>query len=81
MKVWLSDRFAASTFNKCTHQLLKGVTGPPLELHVDPDAQSQPAHTPAMIPLHWQEKVEKQLEDDVALGVLEKVPYGEPSKW
>ena len=81
MKVWLSDRFAASTFNKCTHQLLKGVTGPPLELHVDPDAKSQPAHSPAMIPLHWQENVKKQLEDDVALGVLEKVPYGEPSKW
>jgi len=30
MKKWLGDRYASSTWNKCTHQVLKGVTGPPL---------------------------------------------------
>ena len=39
MKKWLGDRYASSTWNKCTHQVLKGVTGPPLKLHVDPDAK------------------------------------------
>ena len=33
------------------------------------------------IELHWQEDVKKQLNDDVSLGVLEKVPIGEPSSW
>ena len=33
------------------------------------------------VPLHWQEKVEQDLNRDVALGVLERVPYGEPTKW
>ena len=81
MKAWYGERFAMSTFNNCPHQLLHGVTGPCLQLHVDPDALSKPAHTPAIVPLHWQEGVKKQLEDDVALGVLERVPHGEPSKW
>ena len=81
MKAWCGERFALSTFNNCPHQLLHGVTGPCLQLHVDPDALSKPAHTPAIVPLHWQEGVKKQLEDDVALGVLERVPHGEPSKW
>ena len=34
-----------------------------------------------MVPLHWQDDVEQQLSNDVALGVLEKVPIGEPSLW
>ena len=81
MKQWLRDRYAASTFNKCSHQPLKGITGPPLALHIDEDAPHKPAHTPAMITLHWQDEVKRQLEEDVSLGVLERVPYGEPSKY
>ena len=37
--------------------------------------------TPAPVALHWQEKVREDLERDVALGVLEKVPYNEATKW
>ena len=81
MKEWLSERYAASTFNKCPHQQLKGVSGPPLELHIDGSVPHRPAHTPAMIPLHYQEEAKRQLDEDEALGVIEKVPYGEKSKY
>ena len=47
--------------------------GPPLELHVDPNAKFVNFTTPATVALHWQEKVKSDLDRYVALGVLEKV--------
>ena len=38
-------------------------------------------HTPAPVPIHWQEQVNADIEHDVALGVLEPVPIGEPVMW
>ena len=55
--------------------------GPAIKLHVDENAKPYAVHTPAPVPLHWQEAVKKQLDDDVKLGVIEKVPMGEPSIW
>ena len=81
MKNWLLEKFRSSTFNKCTHQELMGMAGPPVSLHVDPDAVPVAHNTPANIPLHWQDDVEKQLLTDVALGVAESVPEGETTKW
>ena len=57
------------------------MTGPPIEIHVDPHAKSVACHTPAPIPLHWQEKVREDLLRDEALGILEKVPHGDPTTW
>ena len=81
MKTWLGETYGASTWNKCTHQFLKGVTGPPLKLHVDPDAEPKAVHIPSAVPIHWEESIKQQLLDDVNLGVLERVPHGQPSKW
>ena len=81
MKTWLGETYKASTWNKCTHQVLKGVTGPPLKLHVDPNALPKAVHTPYKIPLNWEAELKKQLLDDVNLGVLEFVPHGQPSEW
>jgi len=80
MREWLIDYYSTSTFNQCTHQPLPGMTGPKIYLHVDDNATPYAVHTPAPVPLHWQEAV-KQLDDDVAMSVLEKVPIGEPSLW
>ena len=55
--------------------------GPPIKLHIDPNAKPVTMRTPAPVPLHWQEQVEKDLNRDVALGVLERVPHGEPTSW
>lgn len=70
-----------TTFNQCTHQPLLGTVGPAISLHIDDNATPYAAHTPAPIPLHWQDAVEEQLGADDAMGVLEKVPFGEPSSW
>ena len=81
MRDWLLERFASSTFNMCPHQQLPSIKGPPIQLHVDPLAKPKACHTPASIPLHWQEQVHSDLLRDEALGVIEKVPYGEPVEW
>ena len=57
------------------------MTGPPLEIHIDEDAKPKACHTAAPIPIHWQDQVYRDLLRDEALGVIEKVPYGEPVKW
>ena len=54
--------------------------GPPVEIHVDPAATPKACHTPANIPLHWQQRVYEDLRDEV-LGVIGRVPYGKPVTW
>ena len=36
---------------------------------------------PLPVPLYWQEQVEQELLRDIELGILEKVPHGEPTDW
>ena len=55
--------------------------GPPIKIMVDPNATPVRVNTPATVPLHWQAEVERKLEEDVALGVLERVPLGEEPTW
>ena len=81
MKAWLGDYYKASTWNKCTHQVLSGITGPDLKLHLDPNAEPKAVHVPSKVPLHWEETVKQQILDDVNLNVLEPVPHGQPSEW
>ncbi|KAK3755453.1 hypothetical protein QZH41_007877 [Actinostola sp. cb2023] len=81
MKAWLLKRYASSTFNTCPHQALPCMEGPPVEIHVEPDATPKACHTPATVPLHWQQKVHDDLLRDEDLGVIERVPYGEPVTW
>lgn len=71
---WLLDRYASSTFNTCPHRALPSMEGPPIEIHVDPAAPPKACHTPASVPLHWQQKVHEDLLRDEALGVIERVP-------
>ena len=44
-------------------------------------AESGRIHVPAPVPIHYQTEVEKGLDRDVALGVLEKVPVNMPVEW
>ena len=81
MKKWLLHRYASSTFNTCPHRALPNMEGPPIEIHVDPTATPKACHTPASVPLHWQQRVYEDLLRDEALGVIERVPYGEPVTW
>ena len=81
MKEWLLQTFASSTFNTCPHRPLPCMTGPPVEIHLKDDASPKAVHKPAPVPVHWQDQVYKDLLRDEALGVVEKVPYGEPVTW
>ena len=55
--------------------------GPPIQIHIDPNAIPVKFTKPVPVALHWQKQVEEDLERDIALGVLERVPLGEPTKW
>ena len=82
MKNWLLRRYSSSSFNTCPHQTLPGLEiGPPIRIHVDKDAIPYASRTPAPVPLHWQKKVEQDLIRDEQLGVIERVPYGTPTKF
>ena len=83
MKSYLLKRYASSSFNQCPHQELPSIDAPMMKFHVNVDKETKPVSlkTPATVPLHWQDKVYADLERDIALGVLERVPYGEPTQW
>ncbi len=78
---YLLEYYRVSTFNACEHQPLPAMDGPPLQLMVDPDASPVAVHTPVPIPIHWRDEVKQGLDHDVALGMIEPVPVGEPVTW
>ena len=55
--------------------------GPPMKINTKPDAVPHLVHRPAAVPLHWREKVAKDIEADVRRGILERVPPGVPDTW
>ena len=81
LRDWLLQYYAGTTFNTCEHQALPLMTGSPLQLHVDPQATPVACHKVVPIPLHWRERVKADLERDVRIGVLEKVPDNTPVTW
>ena len=81
MKEWLLRQYSGSTFNTCPHQPIPEMSGPPLEIHLKEDAQPSARHKAIPIPVHWEKEVHDGLLRDEALGILERVPYGEPVTW
>ena len=81
MKQRLLETFASSTFNTCPHKPLPGMLGPEVHIHIEKNVKPKAFHTPVTIPLHWQSQVYADLLRDEALGVIEKVPIGEPVDW
>ena len=55
--------------------------GPPMKIHTAPNAVPHVVHKPAPGPLHWRERVAKDIEADVSRGILERVPPGIPETW
>ena len=72
--------FKESAFNTCTHQRLQGMTGVPMRAVQRKEGSSHPAvYTPIPVPFHWKKKVKADLDRDVRLGIIERVPQGETS--
>ena len=77
----LITHYKASAFNRCTRQKLPLMGGEPLPIATRSDVKPVAVHTPVAIPLHWEEKVYKDLMRNVALGVIEPVPINTPVTW
>ena len=65
----------------CEHQPLPLMKCEPLKLHVDPNAVPAAIHKPALVPIHWQDRVYADLERDVQIGVLEHIDPNTPTTW
>ena len=82
LQEWLLNYYAASTFNNCKHQKLPMMRGAePMRLLLKEGAEPVAVHKPATIPAHWQEAVRADIERDIKLGVLERVPQNTPVTW
>ena len=82
LKQYILDRYSSSAFNCCETQPIALMDkSPPLRIFVAENAMPVAVHTPAQVPLHWQEDVKRGLDRDCQLGVLEKVPVNDPVTW
>ncbi len=81
LKEWLLNYYGSTAFNVCEHQPLPLMKCEPLKLFLKADAKPVAVHKPAVVPIHWRDKVHADLERDVALGVLEKVGPNVPVTW
>ena len=81
MKAWILERYAYSAFNKCSHQRLPMISCTPLRIHINPEAQPVCHQNAWLVAIHLREQVKGQLEEDVRLGLIERVPIGTPTKW
>ena len=71
--MWFQKWFTLSAFNKCPQALnndLPGITISDVKLHIDSKATPRDAQTPASVTLKQYDGVKKQLQDDLASGLL-----------
>ncbi len=82
LKEWFLERFASSAFNTCTHSPLQSMTGVPMTAVHRKEGVSHPKwYTPIPVAFHWKRQVKADLDRDVRLGIIERVPQGEVSEW
>ena len=56
------------------------MVGPP-EIHLKEHAKPVARHKAIAVPVHWQQQVHDDLLCDKTMGVIERVPLGEPVEW
>ena len=78
---WITNYYASSAFLSCKRQEMPCTEGPPMKIHLQPDAVPVAIHKPVPVPLHFRAEVYANIEADVKRGVLRKVPPGEPTPW
>ena len=80
LEEFLRQKFASTTFNKDGAPLPE-MNGPPHTIHLTADAVPHARHSPIPISKHWEAEVKAQLDEDERMGIIEKVPTGEPTVW
>ena len=78
LKQHLIKRFSA-VFTRSTP--FRQMNCKPAHIHLKEDAVPYAVHTPIPVPLHWKEQAKADLDRDVANGILEPVPVGDPAIW
>ena len=78
LRSWLLKYYGSTTFNTCEHRPLPMMTGSPLQLHLDTSVTPTACHKVVPVPIHWRDEVKADIDRDVKLGVLEKVPDNTP---
>ena len=56
------------------------MNGPPMRIHVDPEAEGTVVTKQGKCPLQW-EKVQQKFNEDLLMGIIEPYPQGKPPKW
>ena len=82
LEQWFLEYFSSSAFNTCTHSPLQSMTGVPMKaIQKKEDTHHPKWYTPIPVPFHWKKQVKADLDRDVRLGIIERVPQGEMSEW
>ena len=74
LQEFILTTYESSTFNTCPHQPLPHMSGPPMELKIDPNATPVAHHRARPVPAHFQGKVKAGLDMDCRLKVIRPVP-------
>ena len=80
LKAWFIKESSSSSFNITSAPLAKMV-GPPMKIHLDPEARPVAIHKPIPIPHDWQDTVKEEGERDIQLDIIDRVPMGVPTTW
>ena len=78
---FILDYWSSSTFNICPHQPPPYMSGPPMKLMIDPNAKPVANFRTIPVPIHYEEDVKADLDMDVCLKKIRKVPPNTPVKW
>ena len=81
LEKFILSYWASSTFNTCPHQPLPYMSGPPMKLLIDPNATPTANYKTIPVPIHYQKDVKADLDRDVLLKRIRKVPRNTPVKW
>ena len=80
LKKYLLKVFATSAFNKS--KPFPKLSTPPAHIHLKPNyILPKPAYWPSHVADHWADTVHKSLLNDVDSGILQEVPFNEPTIW
>ena len=81
LNAWLLQESVSSRFNTCSHCHMPCMTGLQVEIHLKEGANPKVVHTPAVILVHWHERIRHDLKRDEVFGVIDRVPHGEAVTW
>ena len=76
LEQWLLECFSGTTFN-VGNRLFPIKTSKPHHINLLPDSVPCASHTPVTVPKHWENKVKRQINKDVVVGIFQPVPTSE----